>query len=91
MFSKRIKKLPHHTHTHTHDIADYVATNADKILRTHLCVENTFYINTQEIADYVAANAETCIAGTPIKDWVLWDSGPKKKEKIRNLHSGLWD
>ena len=27
------------------------------------------------VADYVAANPSKLIGGTPIKDWVLWDSG----------------
>eukprot|EP00854_Cymbomonas_tetramitiformis_P005870 gene5870-7069_t len=29
----------------------------------------------KEVADYVESHPEMAIAGTPIKDWVLWDSG----------------
>eukprot|EP00929_Paragymnodinium_shiwhaense_P078254 TRINITY_DN4052_c0_g1_i1.p1 TRINITY_DN4052_c0_g1~~TRINITY_DN4052_c0_g1_i1.p1 ORF type:complete len:488 (-),score=152.03 TRINITY_DN4052_c0_g1_i1:92-1555(-) len=41
-----------------------------------------------EIADYIASHPETSVAGNPIKDWVLWDSGTDVKTYAGTMRSG---
>eukprot|EP00241_Pyramimonas_parkeae_P018343 CAMPEP_0114315332 /NCGR_PEP_ID=MMETSP0059-20121206/22423_1 /TAXON_ID=36894 /ORGANISM="Pyramimonas parkeae, Strain CCMP726" /LENGTH=364 /DNA_ID=CAMNT_0001440809 /DNA_START=325 /DNA_END=1416 /DNA_ORIENTATION=- len=42
----------------------------------------------KDIAEYVAANPEVAIGGTPIKDWVLWDSGLSVKDYAARMVTG---
>lgn len=41
-----------------------------------------------EIADYIAANPDTSVAGNPLKDWVLWDSGTDVATYAQSMRTG---
>lgn len=41
-----------------------------------------------EIADYIAANADTKVAGNPLRDWVLWDSGAEVAAYAETMRTG---
>lgn len=41
-----------------------------------------------EIADYIAAHPDVEVAGNPIRDWVLWDSGMDAEAYARSMRSG---
>jgi len=42
----------------------------------------------KEVADFVEANPGMLVAGTPLKDWVLWDSGLTPEEYAAKMRYG---
>eukprot|EP00927_Polykrikos_kofoidii_P026752 TRINITY_DN23772_c0_g1_i1.p1 TRINITY_DN23772_c0_g1~~TRINITY_DN23772_c0_g1_i1.p1 ORF type:complete len:580 (-),score=119.86 TRINITY_DN23772_c0_g1_i1:169-1908(-) len=41
-----------------------------------------------DVADFVAENPEAIVAGNPLKDWVLWDSGLDVRAYARTMRTG---
>lgn len=41
-----------------------------------------------EIADYIAENPEALVAGNPIQDWVLWDTGKDVEAYAATMRTG---
>mmetsp|Transcript_5031 Transcript_5031/g.14052 ORF Transcript_5031/g.14052 Transcript_5031/m.14052 type:complete len:728 (+) Transcript_5031:83-2266(+) len=41
-----------------------------------------------EIADFIARSPDAEVAGNPIRDWVLWDSGMDAESYARSMRSG---
>ena len=41
-----------------------------------------------ELADFIAANPSQEVAGNPISDWVLWDSGEDPQSYARSMREG---
>lgn len=44
----------------------------------------------REISDYIARNPHIEVADTPLKDWVLWDSGASTSAYARRMSGGGW-
>merc|ERR1712039_994842 len=42
----------------------------------------------QEIANFIEAHPDTVIAGQPVHDWVLWESGSTVEDYADNMRMG---